>query len=228
MMTADGGLIIQPTSYVAFIDETGHEELADVSYPFFGLGGCAVMGADYLEVMDRPWRILKRNLFGDGDAPFHAAGSKFSSTQAASIGEFFRSHPFARFATVAGSHTEFSDGLNAKSICFATIIQRILDVAKWQHKMDNIILVLEHSSRLAPIVERHLGPIQFQCDGIDLPVTKCFAKKAMGLSGLEIADAIIHAAGRQAALDVPSRSRLRQDFKAVFNDVGDRLASYVH
>jgi hypothetical protein len=61
-----------------------------------------------------------------------------------------------------------------------------------------------------------------------VPVTKYFAEKKAGLSGLEVADFIIHTGGAAAREDarVPGKGRARQDYVAVFG-AGGELVSFM-
>jgi hypothetical protein len=78
------------------IDETGHEEFADPTYPVFGLGGCAVLAEHYAERLAFPWRDLKAKHFGGGDAPLHAAELlKPNMPQLEALADFFRNGLFS-------------------------------------------------------------------------------------------------------------------------------------
>src|SRR5476651_2277691 len=84
-----------------FIDETGHEELADPNFPVFGLAGCVVTGKEYDSVVKQPWKSIYADHFDNRQKPLHACEAKmYSSKQKEAIGNFFKKQPFLRVATV--------------------------------------------------------------------------------------------------------------------------------
>ena len=100
-------LILEPDGLYVFVDDTGHERLA--GQDFYGLGGCAFMGAEYDRLIRGPWSLVRFVVNGDIDAPLHASdfGRTATPQQTREVVRFFREKPFMRIAT-AGATTKTS------------------------------------------------------------------------------------------------------------------------
>ena len=123
-------LVVKPDCCLLFIDETGEESLKDPQFPVFGLGGCAVLGRDYELLIKKPWSELKTKHQGSAAVPLHAAGlsGKASREHLEDIGQFFRTHSFARFGTVIKITTVLPKPLWAYQVVFGVLIERIRKV----------------------------------------------------------------------------------------------------
>jgi hypothetical protein len=59
-------LTLSETSLVVFVDDTGHEALIK-GHTVYGLGGCAVLGAELDGVIRTPWREVRRKITGSAN-----------------------------------------------------------------------------------------------------------------------------------------------------------------
>jgi hypothetical protein len=81
---------------VVFVDETGHETFAG-DQGFYGLGGCAVLGAGYAHLKER-WRAVRKSINGDPDLLLHGSEFERKADNFAILSEFFLDPSFVRIA----------------------------------------------------------------------------------------------------------------------------------
>lgn len=207
----DETLTPTPTTLMIFIDETGNEDYSDPKNPTFGRGGCAVMGRDYGKLIKKPWRRLKRQRLGGVNKPFHATDfeqSRPTKVQITRINRFLKL-PFWRFATMSDSRTELPEGVDGhRAISLVTInfIRRL--VATYDGATD-IALVFEASGREDKLVERDFDLANMNLvngAGKLLEVEGCFMAKEHMEPGLEVADLIVHTAGRQRRHQIEAKT----------------------
>src|SRR4051812_26649725 len=79
-----------------FVDDTGHETFAG-NQGFYGLGGCAVLGAGYAHLKER-WAGVRSAINGRPDAPLHASEMERKAEHFAVLSNFFLDPSFARIA----------------------------------------------------------------------------------------------------------------------------------
>lgn len=220
-------LSIEPNSFVLFLDETGHENLNDPKYPIFGIGGCAIMGDDYNNIVRKPWRQLKDDFFGNPDFPLHAAESQnFTKEQVKAIADFFITQTFSRFAAVMKITTDISEELIPyQSVALATMkkIEKLIPATQ----LKSAHLIFEASDRTDRLIARHFENFKILVDGQEIPTEKYRMTKAEHEAGLEVADFIIHTAGGQVRNRLNGSKNWRKDFSCVFKDVDPRLTSYI-
>ena len=215
---------------VLFVDETGHECFRDPAHPVFGYGGCAVMAADYHRIIHEPWQRLKAQWLGNATLPLHAADFRASTAQAKALAAFFH-QPFARFAAVMKASTKNASSLSAYDVTSACLMRRARDLAAW-YPAGRLVFVFESSQRLDPFSARFFGKVHFHVENdgttTELPVRWCRMPKSAVEPGLELADFVIHTAGAQVRKhEKQGTAGYRLDFRAVFQDVDHRLASYM-
>jgi hypothetical protein len=220
-------LKILPNSLVVFVDDTGHEELKQKDHPVYGLGGCAVMAENLDTLLVQPWRNVRQNILGSPDTPLHA--SEFAQIakpeQIATIVKFFRSQPFCRLGAIMTNDTTTADGMNGIKTIANTLMNRIVDIAKWT-PFTKIYIIFESSKRANPLIERAFQGYNFYEDDKPIPIECFFMPKSEHHPALEVADFIVHAVGRQARHAVKGNDFL-PDFKAVFHEVDEKLVSYM-
>lgn len=232
--TADGPLEASKDTLLVFIDETGHEKLADRKYPIFGLGGCVVRADQYLSTVHNPWAALKLSHFPRLNGPLHATGLRPTAAQAAGIAEVFTTGRFGRIAAVLSDRTTITVPHTRYQITTTSFTKRFDQVcpAFWPFK--EVYFVHESSDRANHLAVRFFGPFDrvivagADAQDIELLITHCFAPKAALIAGLEVADFIMHAAGKcvyGGGTRVP-QARARRDFQAVFGSVPHALASF--
>ena len=204
-----------------FIDETGNEDYSDPKNPTFGRGGCAVMGRDYRTLIKKPWRKLKRQRMGGANKRFHATDfeqSRPTKAQITGINRFLK-QPFWRFAAMSDSRTELPEGIDGhRAISLVTInfIRRLVVTYK---DVTDVALVFEGSDRGDKLVERDFDLANMNLingAGKRLEVEGCFMAKDHMEPGLEVADLIVHTAGRQRRHQIAGKGGAVKDFEQTY------------
>jgi hypothetical protein len=112
-----GNLEVHPQCLLFFLDETGHEEFADPTYPIFGVGGCAVMAGAVDDVLRKPWRKLKDKYFDGANVPLHANElNNPTPKQLDALNAYFQSKTFGRFAVTITKNTTLPLGMTPYDI----------------------------------------------------------------------------------------------------------------
>lgn len=233
--TTDGPLNVANDTLLVFIDETGHEKLADRRYPIFGLGGCVVRADEYLSAIHNPWTSMKSTCFPQVTGPLHATGLRPTPQQATGIADVFLNGRFGRIASVLSNRTAINTSHVRYQLTTGSLMKRLENVALTFWPFSSIIFVLESSERADRLAIKYFGPYD-KLEGIGaddrpvvLPITKLFADKPAAVSGLEVADFIMHAAGKcvYGGGTGNGQARSRRDFQAVFASVPATLASFM-
>jgi hypothetical protein len=225
-------LELQPNDLLVWFDETGSESLSDPAYPIFGLGGCAVTGDQYVAEVDTPWKELKERHFGGANVPLHAATLDRNNAEGiAAIGEFFRARRFARFATVITPQTKIEPAGTSSYLAISLTVVDQLKKLILTCSFYRFVFIVEASHRGNPLVQSHFSefwPILDLPGGPGrAPVLRCFMPKSACSPGLEIADFVMHAAGRQSYNSFRGRTTLRKDFEVVFQPSIERFSDYL-
>src|SRR5262245_18348862 len=227
-------LELSPGSLVVFVDDTGHEALVE-GHPVYGLGGCAVMAPELDRLIRQPWREVRRHVTGSDDTPLHAwrFGRSATKEQIGTVGEFFRAQPFARLGAILTIDTAMtidpalaSEREPIQTTIATVLMKRIADIARWT-PFQELHVILESSERADPSVEKAFQGFGLQRDGNPIPVKCSFMSKSAGEPGLEVADFVMHAVGRQARHKLQRREGVVPDFKAIFHTVDEKLASFM-
>ncbi len=229
----DGSVInVSPNSALVFLDETGDEQLKDPKYPIFGLGGCCILAKNYFILIDRPWSKMKLKMFNLKNKPLHAAGNSFSYKQITAINNFFLSNEFGRFTTISSLNTQIDTILKMEQVVFYSFCKRVLEIIKW-YEFENIIVIYDNSERLKPKLQEYASTIDFaeKLNGVDTKIEThyCVVNKETALSGVEVADFIIHSAGtslRDLINGKIYRLTDREDFNHVFNTTDKKISSF--
>lgn len=227
-------VVLEPTCLLVFLDETGDELFSDPRHPVFGLGGCAILVADYDQLVRTPWRQMKSRHFGGSDAPLYANELSAPSTeQLKALGDFFATGRFARLAAVASGRTEFPDGYPPYQLVSRTLCARIERIAS-HLTFSRIALLMESSERANILAEHFIGPynkVQVEQHGhiVELPIDHYFVPKALNEVGMEIADFIVQAVGGQARSQLINlTTAFRKDFASIFHNVPREMVEYVN
>lgn len=208
-------LIVHPHCLMFFVDETGHETFADLQYSVFGLGGCALLAAAIDPVLRTPWRNMKALHFGGADVPLHVSDLRSPTReQMEALNNFFRNQNFGRFA-VTLTPSAVPAGFEAMQIMPGLIRRR------WQELTPRFVplpvevaFIHEASERGDVLLERYFGESVVIFDGKQVHAHHGIMPK--GDEALEVADFIVHAAGRQALHGVRPSKPVRRDFEAIF------------
>lgn len=223
---------LEPSCLLVFVDETGDEGFSDALHPVFGLGGCALLVADYTGFVRPQWLEMKQQHFGGRDKRLHANElSSPSPAQIAALCEFFSTDRFTRVVSVASSKTAFPGGHPPFQLIALSLLKRIEHAAS-RFLLSRLAMIVESSSRTNSLANRYLGPfntarIEGQQGCVEARIDHYFIPKALNEPGSEIADFIMHAVGGQvrARLREPS-SIPRKDFSAVFHSVPKKAVEY--
>lgn len=230
----DGGsIVLDDTSLLAFVDETGHELFSDPKHPVFGLGGCILLVSEYVNQVRPTWLRLKEQYFGDANIPLHAAELRSpTQEQVNALNAFFASGRLARFTAVASEKSVLPDEYSTYQLVSRVMLARIERLAR-HSSFSRIVLLVESSARTNALAERHLGPyatadLEYLERTVKVPIDHYFVPKALTEPGIEIADFIMHAAGGQVRNEITGKEpRFRNDFRAVFQDVPRKLVDYM-
>lgn len=223
-------LSVGPNCLMFFIDETGHETFADPNYPVFGLGGCAITSSAIERQLARPWREMKARHFGGEDVALHASELRNpTSDQLTGLSKFFREQQFARFAVTMSKSLVLPSGASPFDIITGTLANRFKDIlSRASPEPNETALLHEASDRCDQLVEKHFGSMVISINEKSIPVHKGLVSKSSGLAELEVADFIMHAAGRRALqLHRDPTNKAGKDFEVAFQS-NPVLTSYIH
>ena len=220
-VTSTGVKMVLPKDYlVVFVDETGND-ISDSSYPVFGLGGCAVLARHYGTSLHKPWNELKRETCGE-DFSLHACellrlpNWKAIAERAA---EFFKEQKSVyKVASVISSATKIDIRVGPRpqyAVAAGALWGNIVEVSK-DIDFSGIWIVVESSNELNSSAKLYLPSILDlnEAFGKTFPLGISFATKSSKLLGLEVADFVMHAAGKAVQLN----DRNRRDFVACFRN----------
>ena len=197
-------LNITPRMLAVFIDETGNEDFSDPNFPIFGRGGCAIIGSSYQRIIEKPWHSLKKQILGTDKKHFHTvefAQTRPNKLQIEAINTFVKGK-FHRFFAYNHKNTNRSESIDGHKAVSISLIPRIQNIAK-KSMIDSVALIFENSKRGNTLVERdiNLSTIKMiNAIGQKVETNGYFLDKKSMTAGLELANLIVHTAGRQARL----------------------------
>jgi hypothetical protein len=214
-----------PGTLMVFIDETGHEEYADPSYPVFGRDGCMVMGSEYNNRIVRPWKKLLQEIDW-GNTPFHTSefvqrlrslDKATCDSRIASINQLAR-HGFYRFGVTTNSKFEFPSEIDGHAVVsggLGNFLRRVVASCN----LLSVAVIFEDSERTNKFVERdfvldNLG--MYDLFGHEVSVDGYFCKKRLRIPGLELADLVAHTAGDNQRHALRGKGGVPLSFKELF------------
>jgi len=209
------------------MDETGHEEFADLKHPVFGLGGCAVLLKHYEKLIALPWRYMKDRFFFGADVPLHASElRKPTQEQMEALVHFFTKFPFYRFAVMAASSVENKTAAPVIQLACSAVWGRVAEFAKWSQPTE-VVVVFEESERTKKDVYGYLAGYDIGDEDIKITPRIFWANKKVMQPFMEVADFVMHPAGAHVRNRLLGRPGIRPDYAAVFLNVDRRISEYI-
>lgn len=219
---------LSESTLVVALDDTGNERFKDANHPVFGLGGCAFMVRDYQRLVEGPWDYMCSKYFPDIKRPIHATDDlkNLTEDQMNAINHFFERFEFFRIATTSSKNTETSVEEDFIQIVGASILQRIVDVAKWTN-FDRLFILIEESERIELKIVQSLSNKKIEKNDQEIQIEIGLIPKSACIAAMEVADVIIHTAGGQTRSRISGNTNFRLDFKTIFQSVDKRLTSFM-
>lgn len=223
---------LQPTTLLVALDDTGEPSTRDRGHPVFGLGGCAILVGQYHESMRLPWARMKQRHFAGPLAPLHASDLRSPTPeQIEALNSFFRDQVFFRLAALLTDQFPI-DNPAARVELISLMISRLLASVSARVPFSKIALIFDRSERLGPQLGRVFGELRvtqtLEGRARQIPVELCDAPKQLCEPALEVADFIIHTAGRAVRKSIGGTPFLdNPDFRAVFATQPPELSEFL-
>ncbi|GAA5214100.1 DUF3800 domain-containing protein [Corallincola platygyrae] len=224
--TEKGQFPLSEQTFVVVLDDTGHEQFQDPNYRVFGLGGCAFLAKDYLRLIEKPWNYMCEHYFAEEERPLHATDIRFSSEQMGALKHFFEKFEFFRIATTTSYKVDSEVDERLIDIVGASLLQRIVDVAKWAD-FDRMFIIFESSDRIESKVMRSLSGKKVTKGAREIEIELAVMPKSTSFPALEVADFIAHTAGTQTRSRNEGEAKIRADFDIIFRSIDGRLVSFM-
>ena len=238
VLNCDNGTsyVVNPHTLLVFLDETGEESFNDPNAPFFGFGGIVIPCRDYFTQVELPWHKLKTLYFDGPHSSLHASDIGYPGEEVINaFNEFFDAHDFGRIAVTSSDRTIIEIQENIEAIIAALIWDRVKEVQTkmgWSNISD-ILVLIEENPRLIPALQQEfISKKIYNQDKKEIKVEYNTILKDPYFAGLEVADFVIHTAGRQARimrnhLFDKSVSESKPDFRQMFEGKNGKRSSYL-
>jgi hypothetical protein len=223
---------LQPTALLVALDDTGEPSTRDRAHPVFGLGGCAILVGQYHEYMRLPWALMKQQHFAGPLQPLHASDLRNPTpAQIEALNSFFQGQVFFRLAALLTDQFPVGDP-SARVEIISLMLSRLLSVVSTRVPFSKIALIFDRSERLGPQIGRIFSDLRVTqtLEGTtrQIPVELCDAPKRLCEPALEVADFIIHTAGRAVRKSIDGMPFLENpDFRAIFETQPQELSEFV-
>ncbi|MGO8847463.1 MAG: DUF3800 domain-containing protein [Methylocella sp.] len=232
-------LEIPAHTLVFYVDDSGDERLNDQNHPIFAFGGVACVTEFHIE-MARTWQAMKSVTFKQIKGPLHAKThlreSKLQDHKRAAVLSAMADRRLGRFGTIITSSTVVRMDRIVQIACLtlanrlSTIAAGMVQIGLWdaERSPPEVILVFEHSSRLASQIEQHFTNLAIDVNGHPFPVSGCFIPKSVANPFLEMADFVVNTIARNVKHQLAwGCVACTPNFQALFRDVGPPLADYL-
>ncbi len=227
-------ITLNPDDLIVFIDESGNEKLKDKNNPIFAVGGFCCYVKTFIEDINREWNNIKLKNFDTKGCFLHASEIDINNTKLIyDISSFFNKITFARFAYSYGCNTYNNTILNNAQIIANYIATTIIDFNLEIYKSNNICILVEKFSKRAYSYLKYLKDV-FKIIQDAKKIEKKYiinifnSNKKILVSGNEVADFIVQAAGGQAKRFNQGNTNLRKDYISVFNKIDKKYIKYFH
>jgi hypothetical protein len=132
--------------------------------------------------------------------------------------EFFKFQEFGRFAVTLTSKTTVPGHLATHNVISAAIKKRWEELATRMNPIPTeVAFFFEASQRTDELIQRYFSPIHVIIEQNAVPAHYGLMDKSSGDPTLEVADFIIHTAGRQAFNWSEGKMGFRRDFQDIFH-----------
>lgn len=186
------------------------------------------MGRDFARLVDRPWRELRKRVTGSPDTPIHA--NKFSAISQhgdiEAVAQFFQNQPFARVGAIISTNTQLANEMGIVKTIKEVLQARINQIMQ-PTLCREVKIIFESSQRVDKQIQDAFQNFALYRGSKRIPSECYFMPKKSADPGLEVADFIMHAIGRQARQNLSERGKFLPDFKAVFHSIDPRLVSFM-
>jgi hypothetical protein len=215
----DRQLLVHPNCLMFFCDDTGHEDFRDRNFPVFGIGGCGIMAGAIEPVLKQPWRAMKAEHFGGPEVPLHASALRNpTQSQLDALNRFFREQEFCRFGVTITPTCKLPAGITTYQIVSRALHKRWEELTpRVRPTPTEVAFIFEAAERGDALVQRCFSDIVVTIAAVRVPIHLGIMPKWACDEALEVADFIVHAAGRQARRWDTGDERFRRDFEAVFH-----------
>ncbi|MEJ0075032.1 MAG: hypothetical protein WDO17_06245 [Alphaproteobacteria bacterium] len=176
-------LLIGRRTLLVVLDETGQEDFkatpGKVGKPVvFGLAGVIGLGPSFV-LAEKRWRAMKKTWWGGEDAPLHGSGAMLSREQLDAVSDFFRRSRLGRFAYLMKRPPLIVPGTNALNLMRTPLLRELMKfICSPPVLPDDIVLMFEHSERLAPKQVELLPGFTIEVDGKSITSRGCSPRKA--------------------------------------------------
>ncbi len=228
--------MVNPHTLLIFLDETGEESFNDPKAPFFGFGGIVIPCRDYFTQVEIPWHKLKTVNFEGPDNPLHASDLGHPSKEVVdAFNEFFDNYEFGRIAVTSSDRTIIEIQESIEAIIAALLWDRVKEVQSkmgWNNISDILVLIEENQRLLPALRQEFISKKLYNQNQEEIKVEYNTILKDPYFAGLEVADFVIHTAGRQARimrnhLFDENVSESKPDFRQMFEGKSGKRSSYL-
>jgi hypothetical protein len=175
---------------------------------------------------------MKREHFAGPLVPLHASDLRTPTPeQIEGLNRFFRDQVFFRVAALLTEQFPIDDP-TARVEVVLLMLGKLLSIVSTRVPFSKVALILDRSERLGPVVGRVFKELRVTqtLGGVtrEIPVELCDAPKHLCEPALEVADFVIHTAGRAVRKSLAGRPFLdNPDFRAVFETQPRELSEFV-
>ncbi|CAG0964536.1 hypothetical protein FLAV_00887 [Flavobacteriales bacterium] len=226
--TNKGQIELGENTLVFALDDTGHEEFKDRDYQIYGIGGCAFLVKDYQRLIEIPFNYTCSKYFPDLKRPFHTTDviRTITKEQIEALNHLFQKFMFFRIANIITSKTDNRADIENIRLTTGTIVNSIKTISE-QAEFDRIFVICEDSERTGVKVMNGLFGYKISNGVKTFDIELGLMPKKSCSPALEIADLIIHTAGRQTRHRLSGKTKFLPDFESVFKSIDNRLISFM-
>jgi hypothetical protein len=142
------------------------------------------------------------------------------------VANYFRIHEFYRFAAIITNQTELTNELSLLRTMKGAIQNRVVEIAG-RTLCKEVKMIFQSSDRANAQIREAFKDFDVFRGSKRIPSECYFMPKSAAEPALEVADFIMHAAGRQARHNLTNKGSFLPDFDAVFRAVDRKFTSFI-